>query len=111
MKSARPLLDRVDRVLHRAEAGDHDGDDVGVALERGVQHLPAVDAREPEIGDQDVEGERRQPFERLLATRRLLDQEPVIDEPFGDRLTERRLVVYDQQMFRGVSHLCGRTVF
>ena len=34
-------------------------DDVGVALERGVEHLPAVDAGQPQVGDEDVEGERR----------------------------------------------------
>ncbi len=105
------LLDRVHRVLHGAEAGDHDRDDVRVALERRVQDVTPIDAREPQIGEQDVEGECRQPFERLLATVCLLDQEPMIGEPLGDRLAERRLVVYDQQMFRGVSHLCGRTVF
>ena len=33
------LLDGLDRVLHRAVAGDDDGDDVGVALERGVEDL------------------------------------------------------------------------
>ena len=54
------LLDRVDRVLHGAVAGDHDGDDVGVALEGGVEHLPAVDAGQSEVGDEDVEGEVRQ---------------------------------------------------
>ena len=51
------LLDRVDGVLHRAVAGDHDGDDVGIALECGIEHLPAVDAGQSQVGDQDVEGE------------------------------------------------------
>ena len=91
-----PLLDRVDRILHRAEAGDDDGDDVGVALDRGVEDLAAVDARQPEVGDEDVEGERRQALERLFAARRLLDDEAVIGEPFGDRLPQRRLVVDDE---------------
>ena len=51
------LLDRVDGVLHRAVSGDHDRDDVRVALERGVEDLAPVDAREPQVGDEDVEGE------------------------------------------------------
>ena len=85
----RALLDRVDGVLHRAVAGDHDGDDVGVALERGVEDLPAVDAGQPQVGDQDVERKRGQPFERLLAAGRLLDEEAVVGEPLGDRLAER----------------------
>ena len=68
MKSAAPCLIAFDGVLHRAEAGDDDGDDVGIALERGVEDLPAVDARQPQVGDDDVEGEIRQSrCERFLA--------------------------------------------
>ena len=39
------LLDRFDRILHRAVTGDDDRDDLRVALERGVEDLAAVDAR------------------------------------------------------------------
>ena len=107
----RPLLDGLDRVLHGPVAGDDDGDDVGVALEGGVEHFAAVDARQPQVGDQDVEGEVGQPLQRVLAVACLLDDEPVVRQPFGDRRTERRLVVHDQQMFLIFRHLERATVF
>ena len=72
------LLDGVDRVLHRAVAGDDDRDDVGVALERGFEHLPAVDAGQPQVGDEDVEGELGEPLERVFAAVGLLDGEAMI---------------------------------
>ena len=105
------LLDRVDRVLHGAVTGDHDRDDVGVALEGGVEHLPAVDAGEAEVGDEDIEGEVRQAAEGLLATVGLLDREPLIRQLLRHRLTQGLFVVYDQQMFRRFSHLVGLPVF
>ena len=105
------LLDRVDRVLHRAEAGDDDRDDVRVALERGVEHRAAVDARQPEVRDDDVEGELGEPRQRLFAVRGLLDDEAVVGQPLGDGLPQRRLVVDEQQMFRVFSHLVVRRYF
>ena len=105
------LLDRLDGVFHRAVAGDDDGDDVGIALERRVEHLPAVDAGQPQVGDEDVEGEIGEPLERLLAAVRLLDDEAVIGQPFRDGLAKRRLVVDEQQMFLAFSHLVEWTVF
>ena len=63
----RPLLDGVDRILDRTEPGDDDADDVGVALERGVEQAAPVDARKAQVRDQDVEGKLRQSSERLLA--------------------------------------------
>ena len=111
MKSAAPCLIAFDGVLHGAEAGDDDGDDVGVALERGVEHRAAVDAGQPEVRDDDVEGEIGEPRERLFAARRLLDDEAVIGQPFGNSLPQRRLVVDEQQMFRVFSHLVARRYF
>ena len=43
--------------------------------------------------------------ERFLAAAGLLDDEPVVRQPLGDRLAERRLVVDDQQMFLIFRHL------
>ncbi len=105
------LLDRFDGVLHRAEAGDDDRDDVGIALERRVEHGAAVDAGQPQVGDDDVEGEVGEPRERLFAARRLLDDEAVVGQPFGDGLAQRRLVVDEEQMFRVFSHLVRAAVF
>ena len=106
-----PLLDRVDRVLDRAVAGDDDGDDLGVALERGFEDLTTVDTRQPQVGDEHVEREFRQPPQRRLAALGLFDDEPVVGQAFGDRLAQRALVVDDQQMFRGIRHLVGLAVF
>ena len=61
----------------------------GIALEGRVEHLPAVDAGQAQVGDQDVEGELLQPLERLFAAGRLLDDEAVIGEPLGNRLAQR----------------------
>ena len=64
-------LDGLDRVLHRAVAGDDDGDDAGVAGEGGVDDLPAVDARQAEIRDDDVEGKSLERLQRGFARRGL----------------------------------------
>ena len=78
------------------------GDDVGIAGERLVEDLPAVDARQPQVGDQDVERKLVQPLERLFARAGLLDPEPVLAEPLRDDLAERRFVVDEQQVLEGV---------
>ena len=49
--------------------------------------------------------------ERLFAAARLLDHESVVGQPLGDRLAQRALVVDDQQMFLGISHLGRVAVF
>ncbi len=56
-----------DGLPHRAEAGDDDRDDVGIAGEGLVEDLAAVDARQPQVRDEDVEREVVEPRERLLA--------------------------------------------
>src|SRR5207237_9307540 len=70
-----------------------------------------VHAREPEVGDDDVEGEIGEARERLFAARGLLHHEAVIRESLGDGLAQCGLVVHEQQMFRGVSHLVARRYF
>ena len=64
----RAPLDRLDRVPHRAVAGDDDADDRRVARPRRVDHLGAVDAagrRRSVISE--VERELLDQLERLLA--------------------------------------------
>ena len=107
----RALLDRVDGVLHGAEAGDDDRDDVRVALERGVEHLPAVDAGQAEVGDEDVEGEVGQPSSASSPLAACSTDEAMVGQPLGDGLAQRLLVVDEQQMFRRFSHLVGLAVF
>ena len=107
----RALLDRVDRVLHRAEAGDDDRDDLGVTLERGLEHGASVHAGEAEVRDDDVEREIGEPRERLFAAGGLFHDEAVVGQAFRDRLPQRRLVVHEKQMFRVFSHLVRRRYF
>ena len=47
----------------------------------------------------------------VFAVGGLLDDEAVVGEPFRDGLTQRRLVVYEEQMFRVFSHLVVRRYF
>jgi hypothetical protein len=111
MKSAAPCLIALTGVLHGAEAGDDDRDDLGIALERGLEDGPAVDAGQAEVGHDDVEGELSQPGEGVFAARGLLDDEAVIGEPLRNGLPQRDLVVYEEQMFRVFSHLVVRRYF
>ena len=97
-KSDGAALDGVDRVLDGAVAGHDDADDPRVALERGVEHLAAVDAGQAEIRDQDVEGEAFQLVERLLAGRSLGDREALFGEPFGHDGTQGIFVVDEEEM-------------
>ena len=83
----------------------------GIALERGLEHRAAVDAGQAEVGNDDVEGELGEPRQRVFAVGGLLDDEAVIGEPLRNGLPQRRLVVYEEQMFRVFSHLVVRRYF
>ena len=72
----RAALDRFDGVLHRAVAGDDDRDDVGIARDGGFDDGRAVDAGQPQVGDDDVEGELGQAGQRGFARLGLLDRIP-----------------------------------
>ena len=91
-------LDGVDGVLDGAVAGDDDADDPRIALERGVEHLAAVDARQAQVGDEDVEGKALQLVERLLAGRGLGDGEALFGEPFGHHGPQGVFVVDQEEM-------------
>ena len=107
----RPLFDGLDRVFDGAVAGNHDRDDFRVALERGFEDLPAVDAGQAQVRDEDVEGEPREPLEGEFPAAGLLDDEAVVRQPLGNGLTERAFVVNDQQMLLTFRHLVERAVF
>ena len=98
-------LDDVDRVLDRRVAGDDDGDDAGIALEGGVDHLAAVDARQAQIGDDDVEGKPLQLLERRLARTGLDHREALVHEPFGDHPPQRVLIVHEENICLAINHL------
>ncbi len=62
----RAALDGFDRFLDGAVAGDHDRDDLRIALDGGVDDGGAVDAGQAQVGDDDVEGEFGESGERRL---------------------------------------------
>ena len=95
----RAALDGFDRILHRSVAGDDDGDDVGVAGDGGFDDRGAVDAGQPQVRDDDVEGEFGEPRDRGLARFGLLDLIAAVGQLLGDGLPQRRLVFDQQQMF------------
>ena len=104
-------LDDLDGIPDRAVAGDHDADDLRVPLHGGLNDGGSVDARQAQVGDDDVEGEVGQGFKRRLAAFGLDHLVPVIRQPLRHRRSQRRLVFDEQQMFRSISHLCGRRHF
>jgi hypothetical protein len=95
----------LDRFAHRAKSRDHDGDDLRIAAKRFIEHLPPVDARQPQVGDEDIERELVEARHGLLAGSRLDDLKALLDEPLRDHLAKSRLVVDKQKMLgRRVSH-------
>jgi hypothetical protein len=101
-------LGSLPRDLHRladgAKTGDDDGDDFGVPGERFLQHPSAIDAGQPQICDQDVEGKIAEPRERLFSRSGLLDAEFVFSQTLRHDLTKSGLVVHEQQVQRCIAH-------
>ena len=91
-------LDGVDGVLDSAVAGDDDADDPRITLEGGVEDLAAVDARQPEIRDEDVVGEALQLVDGLLAGRGFGHGEAFLGEPLGHDGPEGVFVVDQEDM-------------
>ena len=102
------MFARVDGVLVRSVAGDDDGNDVGIAFDGGFDDDRAVDAGQPQVGDDDVERELAEPGEGRLPRIGLLDQVTAVAELLGDRLAKRGFVLHEEQMFRGLRHLARR---
>ena len=94
----RAPLDRIHGVFHGAIAGDDDADDAGIAFDRGLDHVRAVDAGHPEVGDDDVEGELFEELEGALAAFGLRHLEAALAEPFRHERPQRRLVVYEEEV-------------
>jgi hypothetical protein len=55
--------DRADGIVERAMPGDHDGEDVGVALPDLLAQLEPVEIRHVNVGDDHVDRVGRQPTE------------------------------------------------
>ena len=103
----RPPLDRFDRVLHRSVTGHDDAYDIAVAEQGGFEHASAVEARQTQIGDDDIEGKFSELLDCLLARVGLLHLESVFRQALREGLTQRGFVFDQQQMFLGFSHLQG----
>ncbi len=108
---ARTALDRFHGVLHRPEARDHDRDDVRVARHRRLDHGGPVDARQSQVGHDDVEREFGEARERRLARLGLPDPIAAVVELLGDGLAKRCFVLDQQEMFQGIRHLPGAPIF
>src|SRR5215467_8914163 len=104
-------LDGIDRVLKRAVTRDDDRDDIWIAFDGGLDDARTIDARQTQVGDDDVERKIRESCDGSFAGFGLFDLIPVIDKLLGDSLTERRLVFNDQKMSCLLSHLRGRQDF
>ena len=99
-KSARAALDRLDGVFDRAVAGDDDRDDVRIALDGRFDDRRAVDARQPQVGDDDVEGEIGKAGRAAASPESACStSKSAVRQLLGDRLAQRRLVFDEQQMF------------
>ena len=84
----RAALDRDRPLFECAVSGDDDRDDVGIALDGGVDDSGAVDSRQAEVGDDDVEREVGEPADRFLAGIRLCDLITAVGELLGDGLPQ-----------------------
>src|SRR5262249_10542327 len=107
----RAALDRFDSIFNSAEAGDDDRDAVRIALDRGFDDGGAVDAGEAEVRDDDIEREICELGDRRLARVGLLHAVAAVAELLGDSLAQRRLVLYEEEMFLRFSHLTKRQHF
>ena len=103
-------LDHAHGITHGAVAGDDDGDDVGVPLDSGVNHLDAVHAGQTQISDEDIEGELRQCLDGSFAGLGLHHDESVILQALGHRLAQWRLVFDEEQVGCAFRHLGGVSI-
>jgi len=97
---ARPALEGLDRVLHGPVPGHDDGDDFGVAPDRGFDDRRAGNARQAKISNDDVERKVREPGDRLLARVGLDDLISAVRQLLGYGLAQRAFVFDQQDMFR-----------
>ena len=105
----RAALDRIDGVLHRAVAGDDDGDDARDSGRRAASMTAGpVDAGQPQVGDDDVEGELLEQLERLFAAVGLDDFEAALGQPLGHERAQGRLVIDKEKMQHGANILTHR---
>ena len=105
----RAALDGINGVLHGAETSNDDRDDARIPLPGRLDHSGPVDARQPEVGDDDVERELVEELEGPFAAVGLHDLESALGQPLGHQSAERGLVV-DKQEMGGGAHLGGANI-
>ena len=98
-------LDDVNGVLHGGVTGDDDRDDPGVAVDGRGNHLASVDARQAQVGNDDVEGKPLQIGKRRFARGGLRNLETLVPEPFRHHFPQRIFVVYEKDIWFGIRHL------
>ena len=97
-------LDCFDGDLDGAEAGDHDGHDLRVEIDRRFDHGGSVHAGEPQIGHDHIERELGEARQSGLSGTDLLDLIFPARELRRDRLAQQRLILDEQQVFRSIRH-------
>ena len=74
----------------------------GIALLGGFDDARAIDSRQTQVSDQDVERELIQILDSLFAGIRFHYVEPALREPFRHQPAQSRLVVNEQEMGCGL---------
>ena len=102
---ARAAADRLHGVLDGAVAGHDDADQVRILLHRGLDKLRPVDARQPQVGDHDVEGETGELLQRRFPGSGLRHVVAVLLQMLRRRFAQRVHVLDEQQMYLFFRHL------
>ena len=100
------LLACVQGILEVPVTRDHDRHDGGIPADGGIDDLSSVDARQPEVGDEDVEGELVEQLQRFFACFSLHDLEIPFPEPFRRHRSQGRFVVDEEEVGGGLRP-CG----
>ena len=98
-------LDRIDGILHGSVAGNDDRHNPWIPFARRVDDLGPVNAREPEVGDDDVKGKLIEQLQCLLATGRFDDLEAALEQALGHHRAQSGFIV-DKEQMSSFSHVC-----
>ena len=109
-KIRRPPLYGIDCVFHRAETRDHDCNDARVSVSRSFNDPGAINARQPEVRDHDIERELLQQFESSLAAIGLDHLEAALRETLRHQTAKGGLVIDDKQVRSSAGCLQGANI-
>ena len=84
-----------------AFSGDDDADDARITANSRFDHLYAVDSRQPKVGDNDIERELFEEFQRFFAGFGFGHFETVLAKPLDITRPKRRFVVDKEQVGPG----------